>query len=335
MSSTITFAPAAVRRPITRAWTERGNGHCSFRSLKVLSSTPTTTTSFGGAARPRIAKRASTVESSTRSNRWNPYASTVRPPTQSPIATKSAVCRRPRRRRRLIGAATAGPRLAPPRQARERPGEQEQRRCDQPRPDEPRDHLVRGIDRRGARLEARSARAARVVREAGRVLRPLRLRQRAVNQAADLVAQPVPAVPEEAGPESDGAVVPARNEHPSVGAEGHRRDQPGVVAEGLAERLAAAHVPEPHDPVRAGGGQRATVRAERDPPDLVGVPAQGLTDGPPGSRVPEPHRPVAAGGGDGRPVRAERDAVHRAGVPAKGRAERFASPDVPEPNRLL
>ena len=62
MSIAIAFAPALVRFSITRASSERGNGQRVFgSSLKVVSSTPTTTISSGVACVPRTAKRASTL----------------------------------------------------------------------------------------------------------------------------------------------------------------------------------------------------------------------------------------------------------------------------------
>ena len=58
---------------MTLASTLRGKGHCRRSSLNVTSSTPTTTTSFGVARSPRIEKRASTVETSSRSKTCNAY----------------------------------------------------------------------------------------------------------------------------------------------------------------------------------------------------------------------------------------------------------------------
>ena len=63
-------------------------------------------------------------------------------------------------------------------------------------------------------------------------------------------------------------------------------DGAGVAAQRLAERLWRAHVPEPHRPVVAGGGERVPVRAEGDAVDGVGVAAQRLAELPGGCARP-------------------------------------------------
>src|SRR4051812_9572975 len=98
MSTAITFAPPAFRRSITWPCRRRGYGHCRFRSLRVLPSTPTTTRSRGGFSAPRTLKRESTVLSSTDLNRSVAYATTPSATATTATTTSSSArsrCRRP------------------------------------------------------------------------------------------------------------------------------------------------------------------------------------------------------------------------------------------------
>src|SRR5437870_4285407 len=77
--------------------------------------------------------------------------------------------------------------------------------------------------------------------------------------------------------------------------------------------LAAGRVPEPHDAVLAGAGDRLAVGAEGDRPDLVLVPAEGAAPRP-GFHVPDGGRLVGAGRRHPFPIGTERDPADPVGV---------------------
>src|SRR6476619_1495708 len=85
-------APAAARRRMTWAWSERGKGQRRCRSWNVVSSTSTMTMSGLGLRSPRTSKRASTLECSTRFR--TPVAYTAIPAPTATSATTSSAIRR-------------------------------------------------------------------------------------------------------------------------------------------------------------------------------------------------------------------------------------------------
>ena len=95
-------------------------------------------------------------------------------------------------------------------------------------------------------------------------------------------------------------------------------------ASGGAVGLAGGHVPQPHRPVGAGGGQQRPSGLNATPVTASVWPVSGGAVGLAGGHVPQPHRPVRAGGGQQRAVRAERHPVHRVGVAGQRRAVRLA-----------
>src|SRR6478672_5902150 len=101
-------APAAARRRMTWAWSERGKGQRRCRSWNVVSSTSTMTMSGLGLRSPRTSKRASTLECSTRFR--TPVAYTAIPAPTATSATTSSAIRRER-----------GPRISAPARTRDVP----------------------------------------------------------------------------------------------------------------------------------------------------------------------------------------------------------------------
>ena len=95
------------------------------------------------------------------------------------------------------------------------------------------------------------------------------------------------------------------------------------------------HVPQQHQVLRAGSGQRATVRRERHRPHPAHVHGQGNTEEV-GRRgvgdVPQTHLPVLAGGGERTAVRREPEGEHGVVEPRQrgDEARRGRRGDVPQ-----
>ena len=87
-----------------------------------------------------------------------------------------------------------------------------------------------------------------------------------------------------------------------------------MAGQGLPDRAAGGHVPQPDRVIGAAAGQGLAVRAERHRVDRAGVAGQGLPDRAAGGHVPQPDRVIAAAAGQGLAVRAERHRGDRAGV---------------------